>query len=65
MRRVRKPPIRRHSPSHTMLMGRHFLQVPPELRRERREATLPDEEGSVELTPGEDSGATLLQGLFS
>ena len=29
MGRVRKPPIRRHSPSHAMLMGRHFLQVPP------------------------------------
>ena len=65
MRRVRKPPIRRHSPSHTMLMGRHFLWVPPELHRERREATLPDKEGSVELTPGDDSRATLLQGFFS
>ena len=25
MGRVRKPPLRRHSPSHTMLMWRHFL----------------------------------------
>ena len=31
MGRVRKPPFRRHSPSHTMLIGRHFLWVPPEL----------------------------------
>ena len=29
MGRVRKPPLRRHSLSHTMLMRRHFLRVPP------------------------------------
>ena len=59
------PPLRRHSPSHTTLMRRHFLQVPPRPRCERRETTRPDEEGSVKLTPGEDSGATLLQGFPS
>ena len=58
-------PLRRHYPSHTMLMRRHFLRVPPTPRCERREATQPDEEGSVELTPGEDSKATLLQGFPS
>ena len=61
---VGKPPFRRHSPSHAMLMGRHFLRVPPELCCRRREAALLDEEGPVELTPGEDPGATLLQGFF-
>ena len=65
MGRVRKPPIRRHSPSHATLMGRHLLWVPPKPHCERREATRPDEEGSIELTPGEDSGVTLLQGFFS
>ena len=64
MGRVRKPPFRRHSPSHTMLMGRHFLRVPPEPRCERREAALPDEVGPVKLTPSEDSGVTLLQRLL-
>ena len=63
MGRVRKPPFRRHSPSHTTLMRRHFLWVPPRPCCERREATQPDKEGSVELTPGEDSGATLLHGF--
>ena len=38
MVRVRKPPFRRHSPSHTMVTGRHFLWVPPELPGRRREA---------------------------
>ena len=38
MGRVRKPPFRRHSPSHTTLMRRHFLRVPPRPRCERREA---------------------------
>ena len=60
MGRVRKPPIRRLSPSHTMVTGRHFLWVPPELPRRRREATLPDEEGPIELTTSEDSRVTLL-----
>ena len=54
-----------HSPSHTMVTGRHFLQVPPELPRRRREAALSDEEGPVELTTSEDSTATLLPGFFS
>ena len=64
MVRVRKPPSRRHSPSHTMVTGRHFLWVPPELPGRRREAALPDVEGPVELTTSEDSRATLLQGFF-
>ena len=63
MGRVRKPPFRRHSPSHTMLNGRHVLWVPPVLHRGRRGAALPDEEGPIELTTSEDSGVTLLQGF--
>ena len=65
MARVRKPPIRRHSPSNSMVTGRHFLQVPPELLGRRREATVPDEEGPIEPTTSEDSGLTLLRGFFS
>ena len=62
--RVRKPPIRRHSPSSFVVTGRHFSWVPPELLRRRREAAVPDEEGPIEPTTSEDSGMTLLQGLF-
>ena len=47
-----------------MVTGRHFLQVPPELPGRRRETAQPDEEGPVELTTSEDSGATLLPGFF-
>ena len=65
MARVRKPSIRRHFPSNSIVTGRHFLQVPPELLGRRREATVPDEEGPIELTTSEDSGVTLLQGFFS
>ena len=65
MGRVRKPPFRRHSPSHTMVTGRHFLRVPPELPGRRREATQLDEEGPVEPTTSEDSRVTLLRGFFS
>ena len=60
MARVRKPPIRRHSPSNSVVTGRHFLWVPPELLGRRREATILDEEGPVELTTSEDSKVTLL-----
>ena len=60
MGRVMKPPTRRHSPSHTILIGRHLLWVPPELPCGRREATRPDEEGPVKPTTREDSRATLL-----
>ena len=63
--RVRKPLIRRHSSSNSMVTGRHFLRVPPELLGRRREATISDEEGPVELTTSEDSRVTLLQGFFS
>ena len=65
MVRVRKPPIRRHSPSNSVVTGRHFLQVPPELLGRRREAAILDEEGPIEPTTSEDSGVTLLQGFFS
>ena len=65
MGRVRKPPCRRHSPSHTIVTGRHFLWVPPQLPGRRREATRPEEEGPIEPTTREDSGVTLLRGFFS
>ena len=65
MARVRKTPIRRHSPSNSVVTGRHFLWVPPELLGRRREATIPDEEGPVEPTTSEDSGVTLRRGFFS
>ena len=65
MGRVRKPPFRRHSPSHTIVTGRHSLRVPPQLPGRRREATQPDEEGPIEPTTREDSRVTLLQGFFS
>ena len=64
MGRVRKPPIRRHSPSHTTVTGRHFLWVPPQLPGRRREATQLDEEGPIKPTNREDSGVTLLRGFF-
>ena len=57
--------LRRHSPSHTIVTGRHSLWVPPQLTGRRREATRPDEEGPVKLTTSEDSGVTLLRGFFS
>ena len=60
MARVRKPLIRRHSPSNSVVTGGHFSQAPPELLGRRREATVPDEEGPVEPTTSEDSGVTLL-----
>ena len=60
MGRVRKPPIRRHSPFHTIVTGRYSLCVPPQLPGRRREAAQPDEEGPVEPTTREDSGVTLL-----
>ena len=63
--RVRKPPIRRHSPSNFVVTGRHFSRVPPELLGRRREAAVPDEEGPVEPTTSEDSRVTLLRGFFS
>ena len=62
--RVRKPPIRRRSPSNSVVTGRHFLRVPPELLGRRREAAVLDEEGPVEPTTSEDSGVTLPQGFF-
>ena len=40
------------------------MQVPPELPGKRRKAALLDEEGPIEPTASEDSGATLLQGFF-
>ena len=40
--------------------SRGLLPAPPGLPGRRREATLPDEEGPVELTTSEDSRATLL-----
>ena len=46
MGKVRKPPFRRHSPSHTIVTGRHFLWVPPQLPGRRREAARPDKEGT-------------------
>ena len=60
MARVRKPSIRRHSPSNSVVTGRHFLCVPPELLGRTREATILDEEGPVELATSEDFGVTLL-----
>ena len=65
MARVRKPPIKRHFPSNSVVTGRHFLRVPPELLGRRREAAVPDGEGPVEPTTSEDSGVTLLRGFFS
>ena len=60
MVRVRKPLIRRHLPSNFVVTGRHFSWVPPELLGRRREATVLDEEGPIELTTSEDCGVTLL-----
>ena len=63
MWRVREPPCRKLFPSHTTLIGRHSLRVPPTLFLGRREAAQPEEEGPVEPSTSEDSGVILLQGF--
>ena len=42
------------------MTGRHFLWLPPGLLGRRKEAAILDEEGRVEPTTSEDSGATPL-----